>query len=175
MGLVPAGYNPMNQTCLTGKNPQEVNPLEILSKSLESKEALRWSGTCPPPNRASPWPRRYGKWPQRRRSRARRTVSVSRQRSTCGKICSSRTSKPSNALLSLLRTVCRVHAPAATSIHGSHAGPRPRRQRERAATHCVRVVGVGGRRHAGAPRLCVVGAFSAMNSATCWHNPSEWR
>jgi hypothetical protein len=39
IGFVPMGFNPMNQTCSVGKNPQGVNPTEILRKSFESKEA----------------------------------------------------------------------------------------------------------------------------------------
>jgi hypothetical protein len=39
-GLIPIGFVPMNQTAPKGKNPQDFNPIEILSKSFESKEAL---------------------------------------------------------------------------------------------------------------------------------------
>jgi hypothetical protein len=39
-GLIAIGFVPMNQTAPKRKNPQDFNPIEILSKSFESKETV---------------------------------------------------------------------------------------------------------------------------------------
>ena len=38
-GIVPIGYNPLNQTQLKGKIPLGLNPTKFLRKSCESKDA----------------------------------------------------------------------------------------------------------------------------------------
>ena len=39
-GIFPTGFNPMHQTPLKGKIPQDPNPAKFLWNSCESKEAL---------------------------------------------------------------------------------------------------------------------------------------
>jgi hypothetical protein len=43
MGIVPLGFNPVNRTPSKGKILEVVNPIKLLRRSCESKEALERS------------------------------------------------------------------------------------------------------------------------------------
>ena len=45
-GFIPTGYVPMNQTCTEGKNPQGLNPIQILGKSLVTTKKLKFHFLC---------------------------------------------------------------------------------------------------------------------------------
>jgi hypothetical protein len=42
-GIIPIGYNPMNQTPFKGKIPHTLNPIKFPRRSYKSKEALQIS------------------------------------------------------------------------------------------------------------------------------------
>jgi hypothetical protein len=68
-GIIPTGYNPLNQTPSEGKIPKGLNPTKFLRQSFESKKALTGSvqvlpmgiEVCPYPSHAGRVPVPAGK------------------------------------------------------------------------------------------------------------------
>ena len=79
-GIVPIGYNPLNQTQLKGKNPQDLNPTKFLSKSCESKEALVF-GVALWPRDGAPAPPEMGLGPAETPKMGRGRAEPPRRRS----------------------------------------------------------------------------------------------